>query len=83
MQVSYGVDLVGDDGLADQYMDADNGSIDWDGVVSVRLNLRLRSLFTVYNENVAYGEFLGIADTDGTDRFLRQTVGTTVQLRNR
>lgn len=83
MQVSYGVDLVGDDGLADQYMDADNGSMIWDAVVSVRLNLRMRSLFPVYNENVAYGEFMGVDDTDGTDRFMRQTVGTTVQIRNR
>lgn len=83
MQVSYGVDLVGNDGFADQYMDADNASMNWDAVVSVRLNLRMRSVFTVYNEDVAYGEFMGIADTDGSDRFLRQIVGTTVQLRNR
>jgi hypothetical protein len=64
-------------------MDADNGSMDWDAVVSVRLNLRLRSMFTVYNENVAFGEFMGIDDTDGSDRFMRQIVGTTIQLRNR
>jgi type IV pilus assembly protein PilW len=83
MQISYGVDLVGDDGLADQYMDADNGSMDWDAVVSVRLNLRMRSVFPVYNENVAYGEFMGIDDTDGSDRFMRQLVGTTIQIRNR
>lgn len=83
MQLSYGVDLVGDDGLADQYMDADNGSMNWDAVVSVRINLRMRSIFTVYNEDVAYNEFMGIADTDGSDRFLRQIVGTTVKIRNR
>lgn len=83
MQISYGVDLVGDDGLADQYMDADNASMDWDAVVSVRLNLRMRSVFPVYNENVAYGEFMGIDDTDGSDRFMRQLVGTTIQIRNR
>ena len=83
MQLSYGVDLVGDDGLADQYMDADNASMNWDAVVSVRINLRMRSIFTVYNEDVAFGEFMGIADTDGSDRFLRQIVGTTVKIRNR
>jgi type IV pilus assembly protein PilW len=83
MQISYGVDLVGDDGLADQYMDADNGSMDWDAVVSVRLNLRMRSVFPVYNETVAYDEFMGIDDTDGSDRFMRQLVGTTIQIRNR
>ncbi|MBN4075378.1 MAG: hypothetical protein COA71_03540 [SAR86 cluster bacterium] len=83
MQISYGVDLVDDDGLADQYMDADNGSMDWDAVVSVRLNLRMRSVFPVYNENVVYGEFMSIDDTDGADRFMRQAIGTTIQLRNR
>ena len=83
MQISYGVDLVGDDGFADQYMDADNASMDWDAVVSVRLNLRMRSVYPVYNENTPYGEFMGIADTDGSDRFMRQLVGTTIQLRNR
>ena len=83
MQISYGVDLVGDDGLADRYMDADNASMDWDAVVSVRINLRMRSIYGVYSENVVYGEFMGIADTDGTDRFMRQIIGTTIQLRNR
>tara|TARA_R110000824_G_scaffold318073_2_gene505269 strand:+ start:7079 stop:8200 length:1122 start_codon:yes stop_codon:yes gene_type:complete len=83
MQISYGVDLVGDDGLADQYMDASNGSMDWDAVVSVRINLRMRSIYGVYSDNVVYGEFMGIADTDISDRFMRQIIGTTIQLRNR
>tara|TARA_R110002110_G_scaffold301156_1_gene515177 strand:- start:146294 stop:147415 length:1122 start_codon:yes stop_codon:yes gene_type:complete len=83
MQFSYGVDLVGDDGLADQYIDADDAAMDWDAVVSVRLNMRMRSVYPVYNVDTPYDEFMGIDDTDGSDRFMRQLVGTTIQIRNR
>lgn len=83
MQISYGVDTVSDDSLPDQWMDADNASMNWDNVVSVRVSLRMRSVYPVYNENTAYGEFMGIAGTDGSDRFLRQVVSTTIKIRNR
>jgi len=83
MQISYGIDLVDDDGLADQYIDADDASMNWDEVVSVRLNMRMRSVFPVYNENTPFGEFMGIDDTDGSDRYMRQIVSTTIKIRNR
>ena len=82
MQILYGVDTSGNDGIADIYLKANAGAMNWDQVVSARLFLRMRSINPVYNRDEPYGVFQGIADTDGSDRFMRQLVTTTIQIRN-
>ncbi len=84
MQIFYGLDNNLDDGIADIYKKASGISTpnEWSKVVSVRLSLRMRSLLPVYNQSENYGEFEGAAGTDGSDRFLRQDVSTTITLRN-
>jgi type IV pilus assembly protein PilW len=87
MQVLYGLDqlgadgMAGSDGVAEQYARA-NAVTDWSEVVSVRLGLRMRSLLPVFNENVAYEEFEGVAGTDGADRYLRQDLSSIITIRN-
>lgn len=83
LQVTYGIDtdaLV--DGQANRYLDADAitgvGTLDWDRVVTVRLELLLRSLNPVWGTDTTF-TFDG---SDYTDRLLRQRVATTVLLRN-
>lgn len=80
MQILYGVDTDGN-GTANIYETAEDVA-DWDSVVTVRLMLRMRSVNPVYNQDVDYPEFEGVADTDGSDRFMRQTVSTTIRIRN-
>jgi len=80
MQVLYGVDTVGN-GTANRYETAEDVT-DWNSVVTVRLMLRMRSVNPVFNQDVAYPEFEGISDTDGSDRFMRQNVSTTIRIRN-
>jgi len=82
MQILYGLDNAGDNGTADIYLQSDHADMDWDNVVTVRIMLRMRSVSPVYNENVAYDEFQGVDDTDGADRYMRQTVTTTIKIRN-
>ncbi|MDT8399012.1 MAG: PilW family protein [Pseudomonadales bacterium] len=81
MQILYGLDGNGDR-RADRYLKADAALMDWSAVVSVRLFLRLRSLQPVYNNAEAFGTFQDIPGTDGADRYLRQVVTTTIQIRN-
>lgn len=80
MQILYGVD-TDSNGTANRY-DTGEDVTDWNNVVTVRLMLRMRSVNPVYNQDVAYPEFEGVADTDGSDRFMRQTVSTTIRIRN-
>lgn len=82
LQILYGVDTLHSDGLADTYVQADSGSIDWEAIVSVRINLRMRSVNPVYTRDEDYGTFQGISGTNGSDRFMRQVVTTTLQVRN-
>ncbi|HTR01533.1 MAG TPA: PilW family protein [Candidatus Acidoferrum sp.] len=84
MQILYGVDTqpAGNlDGLADQYYKA-NAVPSWANVVSVRISLRMRSLYPVYNSNTAYPVFEGVTGTDGSDRYMRQYAATTIRIRN-
>lgn len=82
MQITYGLDNALSDGIADIYMAANDAAMNWANVVSLRVALRMRSIYPVYNADEEYGEFMGVADTDGADRFMRQTVITTISLRN-
>lgn len=86
MQILYGLDNSGSNGIADIYVQADNVLVNttanWQKVVTVRLILRMRSVNPVYNENVDYPVFEGVTGTNGSDRFMRQTVSTTIQIRN-
>ncbi len=90
MQISYGVDNdIVADGQANRYFSADqispndiataaSGNIGWDRVVSIRIQLVMRSRNIVLPKNniTAY-----LANTP-SDKYLRQIVSTTVQLRN-
>ncbi|MEY4642230.1 MAG: hypothetical protein RLZZ227_2224 [Pseudomonadota bacterium] len=89
MQILYGIDTDAD-AVANLYVKGNNATwlvlpydpVKWKRVVTVRLMLRMRSLNPVYNENVAYPVFQDVAGTNGSDRFMRQNVTTTIQLRN-
>ncbi len=81
MQVRYGINLD-DDSSPDLYINADDSRMDWQKVTSVQLALRLRSLQPFYPTNVAYGEFMELENTGGSDRFMRQIFSTTINLRN-
>ncbi len=74
LQIVYGVDTDAD-GAANYYSDAATvGAATMGDVVSVRVNLTLRSL----NDNVA-----SVVDPVANDRRLRRTFSSTVVLRNR
>ncbi|MRI33717.1 hypothetical protein EOPP23_12040 [Endozoicomonas sp. OPT23] len=81
--VHYGVDS-NDDGVADQYQRSSSitlGSADWKQVISVRLELLMRSLEPVADKPQSY--FFNGSRTNPTDKYLRQNVVMTVELRNR
>ena len=93
MQILYGMDkydytntVAGNDGLADAYVKANAitgvAPLVWSNVVSVRITLRLRSINAVYTSNVDYPVFEGVTGTDGSDRYMRQTVSSTIMIRN-
>ena len=82
MQILYGLDNAGGDGLVDMYLKANSESMNWAKVVAVRLVLRMRSITPVYTNDVEHPEFEGIDDTDVSDRFMRQVISTTIQIRN-
>lgn len=84
MQISYGLDTEATtrDGLANVYLSANAITLDeataavnwrgWDRVVSVRIDLRMRSRDEVLlKDDPVFG-----------DKYMRQTVSTTVRLRN-
>jgi len=93
MQVLYGMDInsTPGDGLADQYVKANAitgvSPMLWRNVVSVRITMRLRSIAPVYINNETYAAFddgagNAIAGTNGSDRYMRQTISTTIMVRN-
>ena len=84
LQVQYGIDLgpANSTEAPDVYINASDARMDWQKVRSVQISLRLRSLQPVYRQDTPYDEFMGIADTDGSDRFLRETFSTTIKIRN-
>lgn len=88
MQILYGVD-VDDDGVPNRYVEASDivslspdingdGQPDWDLVTSVRIQLVMRSFAETEDTNNAV-TLLGHAYND---RFMRQLVTKTVQIRN-
>jgi len=84
MQLVYGVDTDATaDGVANRYLDADEidgaGNREWARVVSVRVDLLLRSLDPIWNEDTDF-EFDGV--TYSGRRELRQRVSSTILLRN-
>lgn len=82
MQFLYGLDNALNDNMADIYLKANDGAMNWSNVVSVRLSLRMRSNYPIYSSNETYSAFQGIAGTNGSDRYMRQLITTTIQLRN-
>lgn len=82
LQILYGVDTMNNDGRADIYLKANDAAINWDAVVSVRIDMRLRSIHPVYPRDEDYGVFQGVVGSDGSDRFMRKAVSMTLQLRN-
>jgi len=85
LEMLYGVDTTGDN-IANTYKDAEtvDTADEWEDVISVRLSLLMRSNTPVQDKNTAFidaGGFEGIAVA--ADRFLRQRVTQTIQVRNR
>lgn len=86
LQVMYGVDTSPSDPTqsADTYVNA-AAVTDWNNVVSVRLNLLLRSLENNITETPQTYRFQGadVAVTNANDRFLRKEFTALVAMRNR
>jgi type IV pilus assembly protein PilW len=82
LQLLYGVDLQGQDGSVDRYLRAGDPALDWQRVLSVRVTLRVRSLRPVLPTAAAFERIEDVPGTDGSDRYLRYTLGTTVRVRN-
>ena len=82
MQLLYGEDTGGDE-YADVYVTANNVT-DWSNVISVRINLLLRSIEQVTTEPRSI-VFNGntVNSGSGADRRLRMAYTTTVSIRNR
>lgn len=84
LQFLYGYDTNAD-GLPNYFVAANNTTLvgapwDWKKVVSVRVAMLLRSINAVESSNQANATFEGIAVP--TDRFSRQRIYTTVQIKN-
>ena len=82
MQVQYGLDTVGVSKAPDIYITANDTRMDWGKIRNVRISLRLRSVRPVYQNNVPYDDFMGVTHTNGSDRYMRHTFSTTINLRN-
>jgi type IV pilus assembly protein PilW len=82
LQLLYGLDLQGQDGSVDRYLRAGDPALDWRRVLSVRVTLRVRSIRPVLPTAAAFGRIEDVPGTDGSDRYLRYTLGTTVRVRN-
>jgi type IV pilus assembly protein PilW len=80
MQIRYGVDNSGD-GFANQYLPASN-ALDYETVVSVRVQLLVRSVDDFVTEDAQTYTYNGATVTPA-DRRIRQNFSTTVALRNR
>lgn len=87
MQVTYGVDIDGN-GAVDRFVDASamdlngNGVItaaEWEQALTVQVTLVMRS----QNVGQLPPEERTIAGTTYNDRYIRQTINTTVRIRNR
>ncbi len=81
LQVYYGLD-TDSDSFANKYLEAaDVPSANWGNVVAIRVHLLFRSLLQVTSQAQEF-RFDGTTYTP-TDRFLRQEVVSTIQLRNK
>jgi type IV pilus assembly protein PilW len=81
MQISYGIDTDNDE-AADQYVNAGAG-INWNRVVSARINLLLRTLDkNIVTEAQTYS-FNGAAPVQASDTRIRAAFSRTISLRNR
>ncbi|WP_308363764.1 MULTISPECIES: PilW family protein [unclassified Microbulbifer] len=82
MQIFYGLDS-NDDGVPNNYVDADNVS-DWELVLSARVELLVQSSEdNVLAESQSYTFPTGAASTPATDRRLRQVFVNTIGIRSR
>lgn len=84
MEILYGEDTVGNDTIAETYVDAANVTT-WDNVVSVRISL----LFRTVDENASNPvndktyDMVGVNFDPADDRRRRRVVTNTIQIRNR
>ncbi|MCP4390000.1 MAG: hypothetical protein GY802_17030 [Gammaproteobacteria bacterium] len=81
MQIRYGIDDDGD-GFANVYLPASN-ALDYEQVVSVRVQLLVRSLDDFVTEDAQTYTFNAAPPVTPADRRIRQVFGTTIALRNR
>jgi len=80
MQILYGLDADAD-GFPNQYLPASN-ALDYASVVSVRVQLLVRSIDDFVTEDPQTYTYMGATVTPA-DRRIRQVFGTTIALRNR
>lgn len=80
MQILYGEDTAGADGVPDQFKLA-SAVADWKDVVAVRLSLLLRSERELNTTPQSY-TFAGTTTTP-VDRYIRRVFTSTIKLRNR
>ena len=82
MQLQYGID-TNNNGQANTYVPADQVSgvapLVWSNIVSLRVSLLLRSLNEIWPTNTVFS----YNGESYSDRFMRQRVITTIQLRNK
>lgn len=83
MQIQYGIDTTGDFSV-DSYHTADwvDAGVQWSNVISVQINLLVRSPDDRVANTAQTYNFNG-ANATATDRRLRQSFSSTVTLRNR
>ncbi|MGR8950651.1 MAG: PilW family protein [Gammaproteobacteria bacterium] len=83
LQVLYGEDTVGDDSVADTYVNA-AAVTNWDNVVSVRISLLMRTVaeYGTETDTDSY-TLLGTTINPTDDRRRRRVFTTTIQIRNR
>ena len=82
MQISYGLDTVGDF-VTDTYQTADviDANDDWARVMSVKVSLLMNTVNEVNPQQQAYS-FMGTAVTNPGDRMLRRQWDSYVTIRN-
>jgi type IV pilus assembly protein PilW len=81
MQIWYGLDGADGDGFPNQYLPANN-ALDYESVVSVRVQLLVRSIDDFVTEDPQTYTYNGATITPA-DRRIRQVFSTTIALRNR
>lgn len=84
MEILYGEDTVGNDTIAETYVDA-SAVTNWDNVVSARISLMFRTVDENFTNpiNTKTYDMVGVNYDPTDDRHRRRVVTNTIQIRNR